>query len=59
MPIGSSAARNTLRELVSDERLKDFEAYKLAQDKLSKLDTIVQAQTELAIQTKDPTEVQP
>ena len=55
----SSAARNTLRELVSDERLKDFEAYKLAQDKLSKLDTIVQAQTELAIQTKDPTEVQP
>ena len=46
----STAARNTLRELVSDERLKDFDAYTLAQDKLTKLDTIVQAQTELAIQ---------
>jgi tetratricopeptide (TPR) repeat protein len=46
----STAARNTLRELLSDERLKDFEAYTLAQGKLSKLETIVQAQNELAIQ---------
>jgi len=46
----SAAASNTLRELVSDERLKDFDAYTLAQDKLTKLDTIVQAQTELTIQ---------
>ncbi len=56
----SSAARNTLRELLSDERLKDFEAYTLAQDKLPKLDAIVQAQSELAIQAAHPArEAQP
>lgn len=46
----STAARNTLRELVSDERLKDFESYALAQAKLPELEAILQAQTELAIQ---------
>jgi len=46
----SAAARNTLRELVSDERLKYFESYALAQAKLPELEAIVQAQTELAIQ---------
>lgn len=56
----STAARNTLRELVSDERLKDFDAYVLAQDKLSKLDTMVEARTELAIQASHPArEAQP
>jgi len=50
----SSAARNTLHELLSDERLKDFESYALAQAKLPELEAIVQAQTELAIQAAHP-----
>ena len=54
------AARNTLCEMLSDERLEDFEMFTLAQAKLSKLDTLVKAQSELAIQaTHVATEVQP
>lgn len=33
-----AAARNTLRELLRDERLKDYEAYQLAQAKLPELE---------------------
>ena len=47
----STAARNTLRELLSDERLEDYDAYQLATAKLPELEAIVQAQNELAIQT--------
>ena len=54
------AARNTLRELLSDQRLKDFEAFTLAQAKLPNLEALVQAQTELAIQiAKSAREGQP
>ena len=56
----SEAARNTLRELLSDERLNEFEAYQLAKEKLPELEAIVQTQTELAIQAaKNAREVQP
>lgn len=56
----NTAARNTLRELLSDERLKDFEAYTLAQAKLPELEELVQTQNELAIQAaKGAREVQP
>jgi len=56
----NTAARNTLRELVSDERLKDFEAYRFAQGRLSKLDAIVQARNEPALQVAhDARGVQP
>jgi tetratricopeptide (TPR) repeat protein len=55
-----TAARNTLRELLSDERLQEFEAYQLAQDKLPALEAIVQTQTELEIQAaKTAREAQP
>ena len=54
------AARNTLREMLNDERLQDFEVFTLAQAKLYELDTLVKAQSELAIQaTHVATEVQP
>ena len=54
------AARNTLCEMLSDERLEDFGVFTLAQAKLSKLDTLVKAQSEFAIQaTHVATEVQP
>lgn len=54
------AACNTLRELLSDQRLKDFEAFTLAQAKLPNLEELVQAQTELSIQTaKNAREAQP
>ncbi|MFT5826337.1 MAG: tetratricopeptide (TPR) repeat protein [Yoonia sp.] len=46
----STAARNTLRELLSDERLQDYEAYQLATAKLPELEAIVQTHNELAIQ---------
>jgi tetratricopeptide (TPR) repeat protein len=56
----STAARNTLREMLSDERLLDFAPYALAQAKLPELETIVQAQTELAIhEAKAAREAQP
>ena len=56
----STAARNTLREMLSDQRLEGYEAYTLAQTKLPELEELVQAQTELAIQAaKEAREVQP
>lgn len=45
----NTAARNTLRELLSDERLEKFESFTLAQAKLPKLEAIVQLETEQAI----------
>lgn len=50
--IGDSiAARNTVRELLSDQRLQDFDMYPLAREKLVELEVIVQAQNELTGQT--------
>jgi tetratricopeptide (TPR) repeat protein len=55
----STAARNTLRELLRDERLQEFEQFKLAQEKLPALEAFVQAQYELALRTAKENEVQP
>jgi tetratricopeptide (TPR) repeat protein len=52
----STAARNTLRELLKDKRLKTFDQFELAKEKLPELEAIVQAQNELAIQAAKGTE---
>jgi TolA-binding protein len=43
-----TAARNTLRELLRDERLKDFDAYQRAQARLPELEALVQVPPTLA-----------
>ena len=48
-----SAARNTLVELIEDSRLKDFETYQHAQEKLSELEDRLLAQNKLAAQTQN------
>ncbi|MEM1222888.1 MAG: tetratricopeptide repeat protein [Verrucomicrobiota bacterium] len=51
------AARNTVQEMLRDERLADFESYALAQAKLPALEAAAQEQSELANTEKIEAEV--